>query len=86
MLQVVGEEFERIMNLKHVTAKIQERDVFQVQGVHQKLKEDREKVYLIALVVVVCISRSVVHSRTKRVSGAKKLDIGRCFAKIKKEN
>ena len=38
-LQAVDEECERIMNLKHDREKIQERDVFQVQGVHQKLKK-----------------------------------------------
>ena len=42
-LQVVAEECERIMNLKHDTVKIQERYVFQAQDVCQKLK-DREKV------------------------------------------
>ena len=42
-LQAVAEEYERIMNLRHDTAKIQEKDVFLVQGVRQKLKEDREK-------------------------------------------
>ena len=39
-LQVVAKECERIMNLKHDTAKIQERDVFQIHSIHQKLKED----------------------------------------------
>ena len=66
MLQAIAEECEKIMNLKHDTAKIQGRDVFQVQGVRQKLQEDQEKKsHINTLVVVVCISRSVVHSGIK---------------------
>ena len=37
-LRAVAVECERFMNSKHDTAKIRERDVFQVQGVRQKLK------------------------------------------------
>ena len=43
-LLAVAEECERIMILKQDTAKIQERNLFLVLGVHQKLKEDKEKV------------------------------------------
>ena len=84
-LLAVAEECERIMILKHDTDKIEERDVFGVQGVHQKLKEDKEKNHINALVGVVCISRSVVHSGIKSVSGVK-IGPRQTHCKTKKEN
>ena len=48
-LLAVAEEREKIMYLKHDTAKIQDRNVFHVQGVCQKLNEKREKVISMVL-------------------------------------
>ena len=74
------------MNLKHDTVKIQARKrCFSGPGHLSKLKGFRKKSHINALVVVVCISRSVVHLGTKSVSGMEKSAISRCIVKLKRK-
>ena len=87
MLQAIAEECERIIDIKLDRGKIQERKTFLgFRAFVKKLNEEQEKKsHINDFVVVVSVSRSVIHSGTKSVSVVEKSALGRRIVKLKRK-